>query len=229
MAVESYVIGLFHLYPTVYFHKATRGAEKLFTELLAKAVKLARTGKARRTGLASSHPLLRFARKPDLTESVLCLDDTVIWASLHEMVDAQDRLIQDFATRLRDRKLYKCKDVREIVTQRFGLNRHEKVDKACAQIALSIKNWRHNDDKGIPRVLIDDEVERALYKPGPVNQIFVQQVERGDPINIAKVSAAVRATLPFRASRLYYREEDVEALKFVDKLIRRETDHGKRR
>ena len=33
-AAEAFVRGLFQLYPTVYFHKATRGAEKLFTELL---------------------------------------------------------------------------------------------------------------------------------------------------------------------------------------------------
>jgi len=34
LAAEAYVLGLFHLYPTIYFHKATRGAEKVFGALL---------------------------------------------------------------------------------------------------------------------------------------------------------------------------------------------------
>jgi len=37
-AAEAYVLGLFQLYPTVYFHKATRGAEKLYTELLSRTI-----------------------------------------------------------------------------------------------------------------------------------------------------------------------------------------------
>ncbi|HXW72172.1 MAG TPA: HD domain-containing protein [Methylocella sp.] len=36
-AAEAFVLGLFQLYPTVYFHKATRGAEKIFTELLIRS------------------------------------------------------------------------------------------------------------------------------------------------------------------------------------------------
>ena len=52
MAVEAYVMGLFHLYPTLYLHKATRGAEKLFTELLARIITFIRN-KAH----APTHPL----------------------------------------------------------------------------------------------------------------------------------------------------------------------------
>ena len=33
---EAYVLSLFHLYQTVYFHKPTRCAEKLFAELLVR-------------------------------------------------------------------------------------------------------------------------------------------------------------------------------------------------
>ena len=41
-AAEAFVLGLFQLYPTVYFHKATRGAEKIFAELLIRVVTLVR-------------------------------------------------------------------------------------------------------------------------------------------------------------------------------------------
>jgi HD superfamily phosphohydrolase len=42
LAAEAYVLGLFHLYPTVYFHKATRSAEKIFAALLLSIFQLGR-------------------------------------------------------------------------------------------------------------------------------------------------------------------------------------------
>jgi uncharacterized protein len=55
-AAESYVLGLFQMYPTVYFHKATRGAEKLFGELLLRTLSLIQDSSLKRTGLPSTHP-----------------------------------------------------------------------------------------------------------------------------------------------------------------------------
>ena len=65
-AVEAYVLGLFQLYPTVYFHKTARGAEKLFGELLYRVVTFVRGGSVSRTGLPSRHPIIAFARKPEI-------------------------------------------------------------------------------------------------------------------------------------------------------------------
>jgi len=107
-AAEAYVLGLFQLYPTVYFHKATRGAEKIYTELLARAVALVRDGSVNSTGLPGSHPLVGFSRRPDNLDCVLALDDTVIWGGLSLMADAADERLASLARRLRDRKLYKC-------------------------------------------------------------------------------------------------------------------------
>jgi HD superfamily phosphohydrolase len=42
LAAEAYVLGLFHLYPAVYFHKATRSAEKIFGALLMCIFQLVR-------------------------------------------------------------------------------------------------------------------------------------------------------------------------------------------
>ena len=77
-AAEAYVLGLFQLYPTVYFHKATRGAEKLFTELLVRLVTLVRDEAAARTGLPDRHPLIRFAVDPENLDNMLNLDDSVL-------------------------------------------------------------------------------------------------------------------------------------------------------
>jgi hypothetical protein len=42
-AAETYVLALFQLYPTIYFHKATRGAEKLFSAIMLHLFELVRS------------------------------------------------------------------------------------------------------------------------------------------------------------------------------------------
>ena len=55
-AAEAYVLGLFQLYPTVYLHKATRGAEKIYVELLARAFTLVKKGLIGKTGTTCHAP-----------------------------------------------------------------------------------------------------------------------------------------------------------------------------
>lgn len=116
-AAEAYLLGIFQLYATVYLHKATRGAQKLFTELLTKVIALARDGLTSKTGLGENHPLVHFANNPENLNCTLALDDSAVAGALPMMVEAEDRLISDFSTRLRERKLYKCIDVRESLTK----------------------------------------------------------------------------------------------------------------
>lgn len=119
LAAETYLLGLFQLYATVYFHKATRGAEKLFTELLARLFTLALEGSAARTGLSDRHPLIRFAKYPEDLKCTLALDDSVIGGALFMMTEAEDALISDFSRRLRDRRLLKCIDLRETLGEKL--------------------------------------------------------------------------------------------------------------
>jgi uncharacterized protein len=92
-AAEAYVLGLFQLYPTVYFHKATRGAEKIYTELLSRAITLIKNGSVDKSGLPNRHPIVKFALAPDDLENALALDDTVIWGGLSLMADCGDESI----------------------------------------------------------------------------------------------------------------------------------------
>lgn len=98
-AAEAYVLGLFQLYPTVYFHKATRAAEKICFELLCRVIQLVIDGEGERTGLPPTHPIVRFAQYPDKLESALALDDTVVWGGLSLMAESADRCIVTLATR----------------------------------------------------------------------------------------------------------------------------------
>ncbi len=125
-AAEAYLLGLFQLYATVYLHKATRGAQMLFTELLTKVIVLARNGSTNKTGLPENHPLIRFARNPEDLTCSLALDDSVIGGALSMMNEADDKLISCFSKRLRDRKLYKCIDFRERLSEGLRSKRSKK-------------------------------------------------------------------------------------------------------
>ena len=137
-AAEAYVLGLFQLYPTVYFHKTTRGAEKLFVELLVRLVTLTQDGSQSNTGLSDRHPLIRFALNPNDLEIVLLLDDSVVYGALSMMVEAVDPVISTLALRLRDRKLYKCFNVRALPISMSLVQKDLPKGSMCAQVVVSL-------------------------------------------------------------------------------------------
>jgi len=221
---EAYVLGLFQLYPTVYFHKATRSAEKIFGELLDRVIRLTRDGSAVKTGLPDNHPLVRFSTDPDDIENVLALDDTVVWGSLALMIEAKDELISDFARRLRDRRLYKCVDVRVRLSHLLGEDGggHEKLDRACASIKEKITEWRAQNVGAGHRVLVDEAI-REPYKrfqesKGPLNQIRIRTAS-GSLVDLGERSKIVKAIEPFRLFRLYCADDDGEARGVIEEVI----------
>lgn len=87
---ESYVLALFHLYPNVYLHKTTRGAEVLFQGLIRRVMRLLTLGVPDRTGLPKTHPLLKFCSDPTSVDLALALDDSVFWGALPMFMEAED-------------------------------------------------------------------------------------------------------------------------------------------
>lgn len=241
-AAEAYVLGLFQLYPTVYFHKTTRGIEKLFTELLSRIVMLAKEGSHKLVGLPSRHPLIRFANNPENSETILDLDDTTIWGAIPLLQSAKDKVVSNLSRGIRDRNIYECCDIRskletwlrtssrETADQRA--QRQLKIEQACERIEMKIKDWNTRHTDGLPRILIDRE-ERAPYKQlqeskGPLNQILIRTAKDGPLVDLGLRSEAVAAIETFRLYRLYFARGDDESRKFVEKLIRQEKDHASR-
>jgi hypothetical protein len=227
-AAEAYVLGLFQLYPTVYFHKATRGAEKLFTELLVRVVQLARDDAAAKSGLPTNHPLVRFARDPDNLDVALCLDDSVIWGALSIMVDAPDPLVSNLAARLRDRKLFKCIDIRTRVSHAFdpdGVGNGESIeaiDACCASVNAKLTAWHDDQTVAIPRVLID-EGSRTPYQnaggsKGPIERINVRTAS-GRLVDLKQRSRVVANLEKFVLFRAYVDDGDSEARAIIEQII----------
>jgi uncharacterized protein len=231
-AAEAYVLGLFQLYPTVYFHKTTRGIEKLFEELLVRLVQLVRQGQIDKSGLDSRHPLIRFAQKPDNTESALLLDDAVVWGALPLMHEAEDVLVSQFSRRLRDRNLFQCVDVRAKISHDLDPKCKESpeiieaIDKCCALVKEKLTVEMTNDaDAVIPRVLID-ETERSPYKSidkskGPLDRIMIG-TDGNELVDLQERSSVVRGLKTFKLMRVYVDRNDADALKLVENAIREE-------
>lgn len=228
-AAEAYVLGLFQLYPTVYFHKATRGAEKIYTELLSRVIRLIKEGSIEKTGLSMNHPLVKFAREPGNIECALALDDTVIWGGLSLMADSGDEWISSFAERMRDRKLYKCIDVRAKIAHDKGDSAafSSDADTVCAsvrdEIGSCLDEWSAKSPDAPPRMLID-EVERSPYKKltedtkGPLNQINIRT--EGDHLDdLSKRSNVVAELKTFKAFRVYHADGDDEAKRKITEII----------
>lgn len=232
-AAEAFVLGLFQLYPTVYFHKATRGAEKLFTELLVRVVTLARDGTADATGLPLSHPLIRFALCPEDTEVALLIDDTVISGGLTQMSAASDRVIAEFSTRLRDRKLFKCHDVRAQVAHVLDPKCSntdevvERVDKCCATIGEKLAEWTADKQNINSLILIDDD-KRSPYKAigeskGPLDRINVR-TDGGMLVDLKERSSIVAALKAYKLFRVYVDRSDTSAADAVSRIMKGEIE-----
>lgn len=228
-AAEAYVLGLFQLYPTVYFHKATRGAEKIYAELLSRVISLIMNGSVEKTGLPKTHPLVKFAQAPNDIECALALDDTVVWGGLSLMAESDDGCISEFATRLRDRRLYKCVDVRAKIAHDKGdaTASSSEADTICAgirdEIGRCLDEWSTKCPDGPPRILID-EVKRSPYNTltedskGPLNQINIR-TEGDFLVDLSERSNVVAALKTYKAFRLYHQDGDDEAMRMINDVI----------
>lgn len=229
-AAEAYVLGLFQLYPTIYFHKATRGAEKLFVELMSRIFTLVTDGKIPLTRLPASHPIVKFSKKPDKIENIQCLDDTVIWGALPLLVESKDEILSNFASRLLNRKLYKSINVREEIKKcnkddgtRLPKDVLEsRIDGMIKKVKSDLKSWSANKSVSVPRILFD-EARRQPYKTisdpeSALNQIWLSTLDQG-LVDIKERSDVVRAIQTFRLFRAYHAPEDREAEQVITRTI----------
>src|SRR5690606_1538782 len=148
---------------TLQAHRPTLREDKAKLCFLRRARRRLLLGQIRPHGLATgvpkNHPLVRFARKPDNVEVALELDDTVVWGALTQMSEAKTSIIANLATRLRDRKLYKCIDIRAQVSHALNPKYRtddeiiERIDRCCAEINRVLAETELSDQNGLPRLL----------------------------------------------------------------------------
>lgn len=221
---ESYVLALFHLYPNVYFHKATRGAEKVFAALILRLFELVRDGHGEKTGLPGNHPLIAFAAEPTSLDRILDLDDTTFWGSLPMLAGAGDQTVRNFALQLRDRRLLRCIDVWSMAAEELPPERREdstsrgarldQIDKACDSVMAKRAE--------LSNTLLDDyrrnPYERFQKADTVFNQIHIKQP--GGVRDMAQLSPVVASAEPFRLCRAYVMRDDTTTEGVLRNIVR---------
>jgi uncharacterized protein len=234
-AAETYVLALFQLYPTVYLHKATRAAEKLFSTLMLRLVSLVREDNIGKTGLPAKHPMIRFARDPESLDNALSLDDAVFWGSLSMLVDADDDQIRGCAERLQARRLPKCIDVLRDLRSEIGLTmatsseeRDElkrRLERLIASIKPRLEVWAAENSQGVPRILTDretrDPYKRFAESKGPLNQIHIR-LDDNRIYDVAHSSRVIAALESFELFRAYVEDDDEDAKTAVNRIVQNE-------
>jgi HD superfamily phosphohydrolase len=232
---ESYVLALFHLYPNVYLHKTTRGAEMVFKGLIRRLLRLGNEGHTAKSGLPGNHPLVRFVKETDRLAHVLAMDDSVFWGALPMMAEAEDDQIRRLALSMRERHLPRCIDIRlrveAALPRKEGWNRagrQARIDLACKNIESALLA-RAAETPDAPERIFVDSYRRQPYKrfqdsKAPLNRILISSGPGQPPQDMAELSPLIGAAEPFHICRAYVFRDDTEAVAVVENEIRTEIE-----
>lgn len=235
-AAESYVLGLFHLYPNVYLHKTTRGAEVLFQALMRRIVGLHVDGVAEKTGLPCRHPILKFVSEPAVLERALSLDDTVFWGALPLLLESEDDEVRRLALALRERRVNSCIDLRTLVEANLPAvtgerreKRNARVKILCDDIISELKKI-NEDSPGKPARFLIDQYVRNPYKRfqdsrTPLNQILIR-LSPDKVTDMAELSPVIAHAEPFSLSRVYTFCDDTDAHGVIENIVRTKIKEG---
>ncbi|GBQ99554.1 metal dependent phosphohydrolase [Acetobacter nitrogenifigens DSM 23921 = NBRC 105050] len=232
---ESYVLSLFHLYPNVYLHKTTRGAEKVFGALMQRLLSLG-ASQEDRTGLPLTHPIIKFAKNANELTRALELDDAVFWGALPMLVEARDKEIQNLALCLKDRLLPECIDIRRHVERELLANandnrvqHHARATLVCTRIETALKRLPESGEGSSTPIFLD-RYDRAPYKryqdsDTPLNRILLRSSE-AQLTDMADLSPVIAAAETFSISRAYVFRGDTHARELVENTMRTEIAKG---
>lgn len=228
-AAENYVLSLFHLYPNVYLHKTTRGAEVLFQSLMRRLVVLHQEDRIEVSGLAANHPIARFLSDPANLDRALALDDTVFWGALPMLLEAADDDVRLLSSSLRHRNLTRCIDVRALVEAQLSSPDQEPRERRSARVKLicdsviSELKKRNGENPGVRHRYLIDQYARNPYKrfqdsKTPLNQILIR-MGNGKPRDMGEFSPVIGHAEPFTVCRVYVFRDDTDGTELVQNVI----------
>lgn len=207
LAAEAYVLGLFQLYQTVYLHKTTRGLEKVFSAVLKRLFLLKNEGLVAKTGLKKDHAIFQFLDDRQNPEKFLKLDDTLIWGVLHQLRDAEDKVLSDLASRILERKIYKAIDLTSLVQRKVDIS---EVRSQEVEILSKINEKFSSVINESPRIL-QDVAKRNPYKRHSGSGASLKKIlavdQEGNLRDLADLSSVVSALKPFHSRRVYCKDE----------------------
>lgn len=109
-AVEGYLIARFHMYKQVYLHKVARAAEKMLEAVFARASELYQSGYRFAMPVPVGMDAILLQKQVPL-DHFIQMDDADVWFMLKLWRNDPDEVLQELATGLLDRRLYKTLDL----------------------------------------------------------------------------------------------------------------------
>ena len=229
LALQTYVLGLFNLYNSVYFHPVTRAAEQVFKNLLLRIHKLIQRGDVDKVGLPLNNPIIRFFQNQDSFESMIALNDNAIWDALRDLTQSEDQLVAKLAMMLDERRLPKAIDVRERVKEYFQADEFYELSKEKRNeiVESSVNQFKEQLQSYILEYNLNEQVwfdsgSRVAYKalseePGKLNTI--QVLENSKVFGLEQLSDAVDVVEEFKFERVYLPFENPEIADYLNSLI----------
>ena len=206
---EEYLEARSRLYRMVYMHKTTRAAEKMLEELLRRVA--VNSADLR---FAQSEPLASFlVSGAPMLRSYLALDDSTMWAALSVYSGCCDPRISELATRLMERRLYKCVDIgiedkedgNLLSRFRFELEKRDAASECLFDDAAVVpyKWYNFEDESALNKVLIKSQNEMR---------------EPEDILNVSDIVEVLKKKR--RIQRVYAPRADIAALKEILKDVK---------
>ena len=228
-AIQTYLLGLFNLYPSVYFHRVTRAAEQVFKHLMLRIHKLVQRGEADKVGLSRNDPIIKFVQNPDLIDNILKLHDFGIIGALEQLVNSEDKYVSEFANMLKNRDLPKAFDVRENVQDYFEddefknltlIQRSKLVDESVSLFEKRLDNY--SKEIGAEMNFWFDSGNRATYKlvsknPGKLDTI--QLSRNNKTFGIEELSEAVKIAEVYKFERVYIPFENQNVMDYLNSQL----------
>lgn len=199
-AIESYVLGRHLMYRGVYYHKTTRGFERLIESVFNRAIDLY---KEKKIDFPNEFDFLSNG-KSLTTNDLLGLDDNSVYYLIGQWARSDnDPILQDLASRIINRKPLKHIEINTI-TKIF--NNKDKITSELNEKGFDSKYY-----------LLSDEPTETPYTPyslkgvedktNVITNIFVLN-EENIPVEISQLSEVVRTLAGVKSMfRLYVPEE----------------------
>lgn len=157
-AIEEYVLARFYMYQAVYFHKCTRGYEKLLDAVWRRAKELVAHG-TKIPLLPQVRPFLLMS-KPASVQDYLRLNEYHVLAQISEWSNNRDKVLADLCGRFLYRRGFKCIEVQERLE---GLEGHDRLEDAIGHLK---RRGKRATEKAEPRYyLLEDRGGVLPYKP----------------------------------------------------------------
>lgn len=185
-SLESYILGRHHMYQAVYFHKATRGAEKL----IDKAFQRVKERISRAPSIPDSLEFLDGSNVPTY-EEISAMDDHDVFGALRLWQRSRDRILRGLCKRFFQRNLLKAIELDEKQMGAYMTGVDQKLRKLARSHGI--------DPEYFCPIDLSSETPYKPYsikpkedKPSVITNIFLYK-EDGEPVEISRVSDVVNS------------------------------------